>query len=252
MKSSNIFLLGDLNCDLSGARGRTDLIDNNHKTRKLLDLFDLFSMQNVVNEPTRVTPTTQSLIDLIVTTKVNLVGKSGALPLGLSDHCLTYATLKLKSKRPPPKIIQTRNFKHFNDKDFKTDIERIPFHITRVFEDKDNSLWAWEQLFRSVCDQHAPHRVVNSKARSVSSPWINKQIKLKMNQRFKLFKTAIETKEADKWADYKKLRNEITSDIRKAKSAYLRGNLMKLKPPPPIGTYCPKQLTPKLENQLAR
>ena len=114
-------------------------------------------MQNVVNEPTCVTPTTQSLIDLIVTTKVNLVGKSGALPLGLSDHCLTYATLKLNSKRPPPKIIQTRNFKHFNDKDFKTDIERIPFHITTVFEDKDDSLWAWEQLFSGVCDQHAPH-----------------------------------------------------------------------------------------------
>ena len=113
MKSSNIFLLGDLNCDLLGARGRTDPIDNNHKTRKLLDMFDLFSMQNVVNEATRVTPTTQPLIDLIVTTKVNLVGKSRALPLGLSDHCLTYATLKLKSKRSPPKIIRTRNFKYF-------------------------------------------------------------------------------------------------------------------------------------------
>ena len=109
MKSNNIFLLGDLNCDLLGARERTDLIDNNYKTRKLLDLFDLFNMQNVVNEPTCVTRTTQSLIDLIMTTKVNLVGKSGALPLGLSDHCLTYATLKLNSKRPPVKISQTRN-----------------------------------------------------------------------------------------------------------------------------------------------
>ena len=89
MKSSNIFLLGDLNCDLLGARERTDLIDNNHKTRKLLNLLDLFSMQNVVNEPTRVTPSTQSLIDLNVTTKVNLVGKFRALPLGLSDHCIT-------------------------------------------------------------------------------------------------------------------------------------------------------------------
>ena len=71
MKSSNIFLLGDLNCDLLGARERTDITDNNHIKRKLLDLFDLFGMQNVVNERTRVTPTTQSLIDLIVTTKVN-------------------------------------------------------------------------------------------------------------------------------------------------------------------------------------
>ena len=33
---------------------------------------------------------------------------------------------------------------------------------------------------------------------SVSSSWINKQIKLKMNRRFKMFKKAIETKEADK------------------------------------------------------
>ena len=92
-----IFLLGDLNCDLLGARERTDLIDNNHKTRKLLDLFDLFNMQNVANEPTRVTPTTQSLIDLIVTTKVNLVGKSGALPLG-------YQITVLPSPRMPRHI----------------------------------------------------------------------------------------------------------------------------------------------------
>ena len=98
-------------------------------------------------------------------------------------------------------------FKYFIDKDFKTDIERIPFHITTVLEDKDDSLWAREQLFRSVCDQHAPYRVV--KAGSVPSTRINKQIKLKMNRRFKLFKTAIETKGADKWADYKKLRNNI-------------------------------------------
>ena len=69
--------------------------------------------------PTCATPTTQSLTDLIVTSKVNLVSKSGALPLGLSDHCLTYQTLRLNSERHPPKITQIRNF---NNKDFRTDI----------------------------------------------------------------------------------------------------------------------------------
>ena len=59
-------------------------------------------MQNVVNKPTRVIPTTQYLIDLIVKTKLSLVGKSGALLLGLSDN---WVTLKLNSKRPPSKII---------------------------------------------------------------------------------------------------------------------------------------------------
>ena len=61
MKSNSIFLPGDFSCDLLGVRERTERIDNNHKAGKLLDLFDLFNMQNVVDEPTRVTLTTQSL-----------------------------------------------------------------------------------------------------------------------------------------------------------------------------------------------
>lgn len=40
------------------------------------------------------------------------------------------------------------------------DVDRIPFHITIVFEDKQESLWAREQLLSSVCDQHAPHIVL--------------------------------------------------------------------------------------------
>ena len=34
-----------------------------------------------------------------------------------------------------------------------------------------------------------------------------------MNRRFKLFKNAVETKKTNDWKDYKKLRNEITSDM---------------------------------------
>ena len=43
-----------------------------------------------------------------------------------------------------------------------------------------------------------------------------------MNRRFKLFKKAVETKDQNTWADYNTLRNEITSDLRKAKSFYPR------------------------------
>jgi len=112
MKSNSIFLPGDFNCDMLGVRERTERIDNNHETRKLLDMLDLFNMRNVIGEPTSVTLTTQSSIDLIVTTKVNLVSKTGVLPLGLSDHCLIYATIKLNSENPAPKNIRTRNSKH--------------------------------------------------------------------------------------------------------------------------------------------
>ena len=50
-----------------------------------------------------------------------------------------------------------------------------------------------------------------------------------MNRRFKTFKKAIETKDSETWADYKKLRNEIKSDVRKAKAAYFKEKLDEVK-----------------------
>ena len=53
-------------------------------------------------------------------------------------------------------IITIRNFKHFNAKDFQTDLSCAPFHVTDVFEDKDDAHWAWSLMFKQICDNHAP------------------------------------------------------------------------------------------------
>lgn len=82
-------------------------------------------------------------------------------------------------------------------------------------------------LFKGVCDNHAPYKDV--KVRSQSAPWINNTIRLKINRRFKLFKKAVDSKNAEDWANYKILRNEITSDIRKAKAAYFQAKLDEVK-----------------------
>ena len=79
-------------------------------------------MQNIVDEPPRLTHQTEALIDLIVTTRPELINIKGVLPLGIPDHCVIYASLKLRKGRPPPRIITTGNFKHFNAKDFQADL----------------------------------------------------------------------------------------------------------------------------------
>lgn len=63
LKSSNIILLGDFNCDLLN-RGSPE-IPVNTNAEKLCSVFDLFGMQNVVQEATRTTITSRTLIDLI-------------------------------------------------------------------------------------------------------------------------------------------------------------------------------------------
>ena len=48
----------------------------------------------------------------------------------------------------------------------------------------------------------------------------NTEIRHKMNRRYKLFKTAISSKCPEQWSNYKRVRNEVTSDLRKAKLSY--------------------------------
>ena len=156
MKTNNIVLLEDLNCNLLGVNECSSFSDLQTKTRNLLHIFYAFNIQNVTKEATRITPSTETLIDMIATNKPELVRRSGVLPLGITDHSLVYVTLRLKRKRPPPTDITVRNYKQFNTENFKADMEQTPFYIASVFDDMDDILWAWNQLFRGVCDSHAP------------------------------------------------------------------------------------------------
>lgn len=133
-------------------------------------------------------------------------------------HCLVYATLKLGRKRPPLKVIRTRNFKNFDAANFKADI-----HILEMR--KDDALWGREQ--KDICNAHAPFKDV--KVRGMSAPSNNNTIRHKMNRRFKLFKEANQTKDPSKWVAFKKLRNEITADIRRAKARHFKNLLADVK-----------------------
>ena len=92
-----------------------------------------------ITSPTRVTPTCESLIDLIVTSKKELIHSSGVFHLGISDHSLIHASIRLTRKRPPAKIIKTRNYKNFNESKFQQDISLAPFHVASVFDDPDDN-----------------------------------------------------------------------------------------------------------------
>ena len=179
-------------------------------------------MQNIVQEPTRETPSSSMLIDLIVTTRKDLVSLVGTYPLGISDHNLIYSTIKLKNKRPPPRIIRKRQYRNFDENKFKEDIRAAPFHIASIFDDLDDQLWVWQQpgqqLYTGICDEHAPWKQVKVKA--PSAPWITNDIRLAMNRRYKLFKASVTSKSTKLWSDYKKVRNKVTSDLRRAKALY--------------------------------
>ena len=63
----------------------------------------LYQIDQLITEPTRVTPTSTTVIDLILTNRSENISESGVIHLGISDHSLVY----LVRKFTPPKSRKT-------------------------------------------------------------------------------------------------------------------------------------------------
>ena len=66
LRSENIFLLGDFNCDFSFQGDPDNILHRN--TIKLRSIFESFNMHNMIQEATRSTILSRTLLDLFVTT----------------------------------------------------------------------------------------------------------------------------------------------------------------------------------------
>ena len=63
--------------------------------RQYEQILKLFNLKQLINEPTRITENTSSVIDHILCSDVSKVCQSGTIPVGISDHLITFCTRKI-------------------------------------------------------------------------------------------------------------------------------------------------------------
>ena len=80
-------LMGETNCDF---------IRPNNGTKHLKDLFDTYSLTQTIDEPTRTTQDTKTLVDHVATNRPELASESGVIPCGNCDHDIVYMVRKTK------------------------------------------------------------------------------------------------------------------------------------------------------------
>ena len=154
-EDKELILLGDLNCDFSKT-------PQDYCTRKLLALCSLYQLTQVINEHTRVTETTSSLIDVILTNTHENILTSGVLHIGISDHSLVYTVRKFKLSKFRPTVKDAWNFKHFSDSFLS-------------YEDPKTCWFVWKSIFLEIPNRHALLRHRRTKVNPV--PWIMPTIK---------------------------------------------------------------------------
>ena len=85
---SECILLGDFNTDYTCINS----LNRSHLHESLIHFQCLFNLTQLIAEPTRITPKTASLLDLILVSDPNKFSGCGVIDVGISKHLLTYCT----------------------------------------------------------------------------------------------------------------------------------------------------------------
>ena len=210
-KYKHIIILGDLNID----HLKTESPAYNFFTSNVNELFCLTQM---IKEPTRITKTTSTLIDLILVNAPENVKFSGVVDIpGISDHCLIYMAYAFKKPKFKPKMITRRDFKNFSVNDFKSDMKNAPWaNIYAVEEnDIDNQVTILENIYSDIIEKHAPFRTF--RVTKPPAPWMTNKIKQLMDARDKVKNKFNKDRNPVTFETYKVLKNQVNHEIRKAK-----------------------------------
>lgn len=139
-----------------------------------MEFCTAFGVTQLINSPTRITESSQSLIDVIMTTNKEIVTSSRVLALSISDHNLIYLLLNLKVCRAKPSYVSIKSYKNYNPTRFLEDFQFTPFHMVHFFDDVSNQVDVYNTLFLHVLNDHTPIKKIKIKAKP--NPFVTPEI----------------------------------------------------------------------------
>ena len=216
--SKDVLIMGDLNCDFI----KKPL---NHQTKILKRLGEEYDLKQHVDKPTRVTPTSSTLIDVLFSSNHDKVTFCDVIPLSLSDHYMIVCSLgRVKYPKAQHKYVNSRNMRRFDVDKFKTDLRQVNWDDVLEDSDPNTAYETWAVKYNIVLNKHAPLK--RKRVRQKESSWINDDILNKIRERDRMKRKAKRTKLDSDWTLYKKSRNSVTAMIRRAKRSYVSESIL--------------------------
>ena len=213
IEGNESILVGDMNCDLLKPR------DND--TKHIKRIYSIYQFEQMINEATRITSDTKTLIDHVSTNKPDRVSSSGISPCGISDHDAVYLVrfVRMPKMRREPKNITVCKFRRFDLDAFKSDLQGVHFDEIKALSSDPNEMWLiWKTLFLDVLNKHAP--ITNIKIKGNNLPYITAEVRQMARQRDYLRKKANKTGSKYLRQAFQQIKYKITYKVRKLRSQY--------------------------------
>ena len=184
--------------------------------KRIIKCFDL---KNIIKEPTRISGTAKTLIDLIIFSDPDKIERSGSIEPAISDHKLIFCVLQIKNVSSKPVIKEVRTKRAFDEEKFIKQLNEAPWWIMEVFDDIDDMVFTWESMNKDILREFIKTR--KAKVKSHSLPWINREIKKLMNRRYKALQLWQKSRHNnDLREEYKRLKNLVNRKLKAAEADY--------------------------------
>ena len=205
--------MGDLNCD--GLKGDCVEYKTSHR------FLDEMNLSQLIHHTTRITDSSQTLLDVVLVISKSIVRHSGILNVPISDHLPVYVELKLKSTKPSTQYIRVRSFTNYTPISFVADPAGKADIYLSIFDGEDVNTKSenLNNAIESLTNVYAPIKTIKIRSRR-SCPFITQDIKDLMKRRNQLHQGFLKTRDITDWNYYKKLRNDVKAMLRKAELKY--------------------------------
>lgn len=161
------YILGDFN---------DDLLSNNSKLKKIIANAKL---SQIVTKATRITPTSATLLDIILTNNSESVIHCDTIPCPVADHELITATVNLRKPKRVPTFKTFRDLRSYSSDTFCSLLWQESNELNRIFDTDNVETQAdiFTKCFMACLDKCAP--LVTKQVRRPPAPWINESVKNK-------------------------------------------------------------------------
>ena len=217
---SDIIITGDFNLDILQATS----------CRKITSLCRELSLSQLITDPTHFTESSQSVIDLIMSSNTDRIIASGVgepfLDQNIRYHCPVFCILNFSKSIDSPFQRRIWRYKDGDYAGMRNSLSQTDWDSVFT-EDIDTSTENITNHLLALCSKYIPNKIVT--VRQSDPPWFHNDLRKKVRQRKRAYDKAKKTNLASHWDMYRKIRNETISLLRQSKRTFTETLAQKLR-----------------------
>lgn len=212
--ASTVILGGDINIDC---------LQQSTSHDELSRILDANSYINAISLPTRIQPTSSTLLDVFITNISPEHLSSGVISSSVSDHLPIYllsAQTKPSTASRHPSTKSYRQINSFTLKNFRSHLRVTDWGKVLEVDEPETAYNEFINVFKAAYEQCFPRKLAK-RARKARKPWVTGEHLKSMKEKDKLYQIFMKTRALTDLHAFKRFRNQLNKQLREAKQIYL-------------------------------